>query len=106
MQMPGPEQSEIQCRAAHFSAMHAYQPGSRLAVSQHQAVLARVRAVAQPAVAARFAHRWLVVAVEEDALVGVPHTADVPDGNLGQWRRRNEELLRLMEPTPAAIELK
>src|SRR3954466_3220833 len=101
MQMPGPKQPEIQCRPAHFRAMHAYQPGSRLAVSQHQTVLACVRAVAQPAVAARFAYRWLVFAVEEDALVGVPHTADVSDGNVGQWRGRNEELLRLLEPTPA-----
>src|SRR5215217_1310681 len=106
MQMPGPKQPEIQCRPAHFRAMHTYQPGSRLAVSQHQTILARVRAVAQPAVPAWFTHRRLVFAVEEDALVGVAHTADVPDGNFGQWRGRNEELLRLLEPTLPAIELK
>src|SRR5215217_5889804 len=106
MQMPGPKQPEIQCRPAHFRAMHTYQPGSRLAVSQHQAVLACVRAVAQPAVPAWLAHRWLVIAVEEDALIGVTHTADVSDGNVGQWRGRNEELLMLLEPTLPAIELK
>src|SRR3954463_8941454 len=99
MQMPGPKQPEIQCRPAHFRAMHTYQPGSRLAVSQHQAGLARGPAVAQPAGPARFAHRWLVFTVEKDALVGVPHTADVSDRNVGQWRRRNEELLRLLETT-------
>src|SRR3954463_5235558 len=106
MQMPGPKQPEIQCRPAHFRAMHTYQPGSRLAVSQHQAVLACVRAVAQPAVAARFAHRWLVFAVKEDALVAVPHTADVSYGTLGQRRGRNEGLLWLLEPTLPAVELK
>ena len=90
---------------SHLRAVDTDQPGPRLAVSQHQAVLAVVSGVAQPPFPARFAGMGLVVAVEKQPLIGAPQVAYGPDRDVGRRWGWGEEGFGIVEPALIAVKV-
>lgn len=55
VQVPGPEQRQVNCGAAHLGPVHAHQPRPRIGMPQHQPVAAGHRPITQPAITAGLA---------------------------------------------------
>ena len=84
VQVPGAEEPEIDWGPAHCAAVYAHEPGSRLAVTQHQRVLAIVPGIAQPPFRAWFTRIRRIAAVEADPFVGASAILFVTHRDVGQ----------------------
>jgi hypothetical protein len=104
MQVPCPEHHQIKGGAAHLGTMYAHQPGTRLVMAQHQAVLASVGNVAQPAVATWFSRAGCVAAIKDEALVPVSTAGHLPDHDVGERRRLDKEPFWSVQQFFSAVE--
>ena len=110
VQVPGPEQGQVQFGPAHLGAVHAHQPGSLLAdlavvMAQHQGIGAVISGVAQPALRPRFTGMGLVAAVEGDPLMGPAAAGERPDRHVRRCGWGGEVALRLVQPASIGVEI-
>ena len=110
VQVPGPEQGQVQFGPAHLGAVHAHQPGPLLpglafVMAQHQGIGAVIAGVAHPALRPRLAGVGLVAAVEGDPLMGTAAAGERPDRHVRRCGWGGEIALRLVQPAAVPVEI-
>ena len=103
MQVPRPEQRQVDGRSAHFGAVHAHQPRPGLAVSQHETVAVADRLVAQPPVGAGLVASRTIAAVPPQPKIRPVSALHRADLELVQRSRGTEEPLRIVQPPTGAV---